>query len=561
MNRPASALREQPAPGGRARAVGVLVLSLLVLSPNLVLLWRSRDLPFAIGVCAQAVFLWAMAVAALRRWRWLMWASLPLLLLAPVEIFFIHTYGYPSSRHVFALVSETNAAEASEFLSGLVWLIAVGLVTVLAAWWGLWRRVPDGALVGWRWQAFALAGLFAVTIGHDLLRRVPSVPLAVRQFTWANAYPVGGLYRVAGFLRFRQQDAKARAAVERHRWNAHAPAGPMVLVVVIGESARPDHFGLGGYARDTTPRLKATDGVVFLPHLVTPWPLTRFAVPVLLTRKSATDAGVLPEKSFIAAYREAGFQTFWLANQDGLQEVSLHVPEAEFKKSFNLAVGRGDVDAVPDGAMLPDVAAALERPGDRKLLVVHTKGNHWDYHLRYPPEFARFQPDRLPDGSSGKYDPANRAVLVNAYDNAIRYTDHVLAELIGQLERHGGDAALVYVSDHGQGLYDGACTMFGHASDLEAAFRTAGLVWVSSSWRAHHPAAWSALQANGGKPWSTAQTVFHTVAGLGGLDISDPAHSLLSPSARPDPRLVNTSRGPADFDTARRDGACRLLSP
>src|SRR5690606_19427688 len=34
-----------------------------------------------------------------------------------------------------------------------------------------------------------------------------------------------------------------------------AQAKPPLLVLVVGETARADHFGLNGYARDTTPEL------------------------------------------------------------------------------------------------------------------------------------------------------------------------------------------------------------------------------------------------------------------------------------------------------------------
>lgn len=83
-------------------------------------------------------------------------------------------------------------------------------------------------------------------------------------------------------------------------------------------------------------------------------------------------AGVLPWKSLIATFREAGFETHWFANQDGLEAIALHVREAEFVWSHSLPVGGGDVDAELDGAMLPAIREALLRPASRKLIVVHT---------------------------------------------------------------------------------------------------------------------------------------------------------------------------------------------
>jgi len=78
-------------------------------------------------------------------------------------------------------------------------------------------------------------------------------------------------------------------------------------------------------------------------------------------------------------------------------------------------------------------------------------GNHGpSYYKRYPAAFERFVPACHSD------DLANcpHDDIVNAYDNALLYTDHVLASLIGTLRSHAADvdAAMLFVSDHGESL-------------------------------------------------------------------------------------------------------------
>lgn len=542
------------------RAATLGLLSALLFIPNVVLLLHARDTEFAIGVFLQSLLLWTLVVCSLGRWRLLVWVSLPLLLVVPLEAFFVYTYGYPTTRHVVALLYDTTARETLEYLSGLWGWLAASLAIVVLAW-ALLLRVEDRRLVGRRVQLAAIAGLALVSVGHDVLRSIEQVPLSVRQYTWANAFPGGIAFRVAGFAKAQWQGSAARAAISGYRWNARTSADRIDLILVIGESARPDHWGIDGYARDTTPMLSERTGVVFLPDLVTPWTLTRYSVPAILARKRPTDTAVLPEKSIIAAFREAGFETHWFANQDGLDEVSLHAAEAEFRKGYNFSTGRGDIDAQFDGAMLADVESALARPAPRKLLVIHTKGSHWEYQLRYPPEFRQFVPDHAQAGGSGKYDAANRDALVNAYDNSIRYTDWFLDSLIGMLARRDAPSALVYVSDHGQGLYDAGCDIFGHGNDLEAAFRTAGLVWLSPAFTQDRPDAHKSLVTNARSPLLTTLTIFNTVADIGGLNIADPERSLIRPQLNSQPRMVNTHRGLVDFDRAGREGVCRLVAP
>jgi lipid A ethanolaminephosphotransferase len=42
--------------------------------------------------------------------------------------------------------------------------------------------------------------------------------------------------------------------------------------------------------------------------------------------------------------------------------------------------------------------------------------------------------------------------IVNAYDNAVRYTDHLLAQTVRWLKSQPRPTAMLYVSDHGESL-------------------------------------------------------------------------------------------------------------
>ena len=70
----------------------------------------------------------------------------------------------------------------------------------------------------------------------------------------------------------------------------------------------------------------------------------------------------------------------------------------------------------------------------------------FSYHQRYPREFAHFQPDN--DVAIARQ---HRPMLVNAYDNSIRYTDYFLAQTIDYLRSlKGTSSALLYCADHGE---------------------------------------------------------------------------------------------------------------
>jgi lipid A ethanolaminephosphotransferase len=107
-----------------------------------------------------------------------------------------------------------------------------------------------------------------------------------------------------------------------------------------------------------------------------------------------------------------------------------------------------------DGALFEDFFASLGEIGRDRFTVIHTLGSHGPgYHLRYPVEFERFTP------ACREVDFARCTApeIVNAYDNTLVYTDHLLALTIDRLRALGDrvDTALIYVSDHGESLGEG----------------------------------------------------------------------------------------------------------
>lgn len=532
-------------------------LTALVMLPNILLLFVGRDFWFSFWIVLQSITLWVMLTIIVSNIRVLVILTIPFLLIIPAECYFIYTYGYPSTKFVVALLTETSWQESKQFLSGL-WLILFFSLLVMAGS-SIWliRDLQPVSLVPRRLQVIALTIFIVILTLWQVSRYQPGASLALRQFTLANSFPVGIGYRVLSYVKSHIEALKSKQLVAHHHFNASSSIPELTLILVIGESARPDHWGMNGYARNTTPKLGVRSDVHFMTNLITPWTLTTYSTPLLITRKPATYQGIFPEKSLLAAFNDAGFSTYWVANQDSLKEMALHIREAGQRRSFNFAV-RGDVDAVFDGEMLPDIGRVINDKVPKKFIVVHSKGSHWDYHLRYPPEFQIFKPDQI-DGASGKYNPSHRNTLVNGYDNSILYTDYFLNELIQQLEHTGKPSAMIYVSDHGEALYENGCKILGHGNDTDTNFHTAGIIWVSSELSASRPHLKTAISQNTKTPLSTDLTIFNTLADLGGLNLTDDKYSLLSSKLATRQRLVNTSSGVIDFDHSSREGSCELV--
>jgi lipid A ethanolaminephosphotransferase len=171
-----------------------------------------------------------------------------------------------------------------------------------------------------------------------------------------------------------------------------------------------------------------------------------------------------------------------------------------------------------DEGLLHGLDDMLRQARGTQLLVLHQLGNHGpSYFRRYPAAFARFKPECRSDDLRS----CTREQIVNAYDNALLYTDHVLAQLIRSLQARADtlDSALLYVSDHGESL--GENNLFLHglpyaiAPDLQK--QVPMVMWLSPGYAASRPVDLGCLQARAARP-AAHDHLFHTVLGL--LDVS-----------------------------------------
>lgn len=323
------------------------------------------------------------------------------------------------------------------------------------------------------------------------------------------------------------------------------PAEPRVVVVVLGESSRPDHWSLYGYPRDTTPRLRARSGLLAFRDVTAEAALTKISVPLILTRANADSLPVLErEKSIVAAYREAGYRTAWFSTQQRDQwtgAINRYSAEADSQLFFERRHDAVLLDAVEGWLGAP------EQRGRSALLVLHTQGSHFVYDDRYPAQFERY---------TGARDDKQR--LIDSYDNSILYTDFVLDALMERLEADGRAAALLYVSDHGENLRDDSRELFGHFLCNDKDIPVPMLLWFSPAFASAEAPRIAAARALLAARLSTA-AVFDTLLDLGGIVISGHAtatHSLLQASFRERSRLMAIDEHTiVDFDARYGPGA------
>lgn len=533
------------------------------------------------------VFAWIAAWALCKRPAWFHWALLPAFLALPTELYLLVYYGQGISTHHLGIIAETSPSEALEFLGGKAWLLGATLIGVLLWFGSTWAVAWRTRELDWndrsRWLVLAVlaAGSAVLAYGHKFgVAQSGKAPAAAVASGWpplpgwarlpveldllSRSWPFGLAARGVDFYKERGYLAELNRRSAAFRFGAKQAGdthGPQVVVVVLGESSRFDRWSLNGYERETNPLLAREENLVMLKDVITPVSATRLSIPVIISRKPAMQSlkDGFSEKSFLSAFREAGFKTFWISNQVSFGKfdtpVSVFAKEADDVQFLNL--GSVSDASNHDAVLLDPLRRAIADPAQKVLVVLHTLGSHWNFGHRYPKEFDRWQPSlqslEKPDYTNPRIEPQ----MNNSYDSAILYTDWFLSNVIGLLKETSLPASLLYVADHGQTLYDKSCKIAFHGHNTQFEFHVPAFVWYSSSYRERFPAKVAQLRRHQKARLST-ENMFHTLLDM--ADIRYPGErlewSFVNPALKRHKRYVD-SYGWTDYDDARMRGDCR----
>ncbi|KGF78341.1 hypothetical protein IA69_30910 [Massilia sp. JS1662] len=559
---------------------------------------------------------WLGVWGVFKRPAYFHWLLLPAFLALPVELYLYAFYGQGISTHHLGIIAETSPAEAMEFLGSKVWLLAGVFVGVLAwfvtSWIAAWRtRDLDWADVS-RPVVLGVLAVVALVFAYGLKYGVAPPPLAstgpaaatVRLVkaadsadaaseetaaprpssiphpaslpplahwmklpfdldAFAHSWPFGLAARGVDFYKERVYLADLNRRSAAFRFNARLAEpndDPQVIVMVIGESSRYDRWSLNGYDRDTNPLLSQEANLVVLRDVITSVSATRLSVPIIISRKPATQSlkDGFSEKSFLTAFKEAGYKTFWLSNQISFGKfdtpVSVFAKEADVVDFLNL--GGFTDNSNYDEILFGPLKHAVADPAPKKLIVLHTLGSHWNYSHRYPKQFDKWLPSLYGIDKPVYTDIRIKDKLNNSYDSSILYTDWFLDHVIGTLKEADKPAAMLYVADHGQTLYDNSCRLAFHGHNTQYEFHVPAFAWYSDAYAERFPDKVTQLRRHRKAKLAT-ENMFHTLLDLGDVRYPDERleWSFVNAAFKQHKRYVD-SYGWTDYDNATIKGDC-----
>ena len=425
-------------------------------------------------------------------------------------VYFIITYSAIINATTIENVFNTRYSEASGFFSWSLWMF-IAVFGVLPALYCLMQPVVIGK-----------AKKLGIYCGSSLAIILLVASLNISQTLWISQHDteLGGLLQpwsyVVNTCRVISSYQDEQAEEIKLPDGTITDHEKTVVVLVIGESARKANFQLYGYQRDTNPLLSKQEGLKVYQATACATYTTAGTKAILEPKDSGDLYELLPNYAF-----RTGVDVSWRTSNWG--EPPIHIDEYLTDTDLSdLYQGRSkDYDDILYYGLRERIESSKK---DKVLIILHTSTSHGPkYADKYPKQFEVYKPvaKNIEEGEK------NIGMLINAYDNTIRYTDFLLNSLINTLrEMKDWHSAMIFISDHGESL--GENKMFMHGLPMKLApkvqYEIPFLVWTSDGFRTYKQTSSSQDAPEGELPAVLEQHyVFHSVLNL--LSIQSPAYN------------------------------------
>lgn len=391
---------------------------------------------------------------------------LSILLLSGVLAYFTRHLGVVFDlemiRNVTETVRDANAQEGLELLSwSMLWSVLA--TTALPAALVLWVRIDYGTVWVDAGRRLVWASGMVLVVLTLVMFNFRYITYVSRENSDLEAYltPFYSIKTTAQLVaRAREAQAFEFTQLGDDVMALPSENGRTVGIMVVGETARRGNFSLNGYARQTNPELMARSVMNFR-NVTSCGTSTAFSVPCMfsfLGQDTYTPEKAEQQSNVLDVLQKAGVKTVWVDSNSSCKGVCRRIENTNLLSDVDSSNPLFVDGAWHDEILLDNVDQYLNGTTDDVLLVLHSMGSHGPaYYRRYPEEFARFAPycdSKAPQNCTEEE-------IVNAYDNTILYTDHVLASLIDRLDARNDNSFLFYASDHGESLGENGVFLHG----------------------------------------------------------------------------------------------------
>lgn len=264
---------------------------------------------------------------------------------------------------------------------------------------------------------------------------------------------------------------------------------PSTIILVIGESASRDYMKAINteYQYDTTPWLtsnKSSRNFLIISNAYSTVPNTVLSLSRALTEFNQYDDGNFNQScSIVDIAQKAGYNVHWYSNQGHIGAADTAVTLVAETSNVSKWTKQGLNKIQYDESLLSYLDDV--DPTKNNFVVLHLKGNHFNFLNRFPESFTKF-------GTPGKYD------LELNYANSIAYTDYVLQQIYEYAKDKLNLQSMVYFSDHATIPDKRRSPNFQGFGAVRIPF----FAYFSDEYIEKNPEVYNALKANKDKYWT-----------------------------------------------------------
>ncbi|MGI4843705.1 MAG: phosphoethanolamine transferase [Janthinobacterium lividum] len=479
----------------------------------------AADAGFAIAILMLLIWLHA-AVLLIVPSRTIMRATTCALIIAgAICAFFADTYKIQIDRDMVRNVAQTDLTEAMGLLSPrfIIYLLLLGAAPV----W-LLTRVRLAEVSTKRFLAQRFAGIFLGAI----IVAVGIMPYSGQFATFLRTHkPLrylinpGNAFHATWRYIHHETSLSKKPLIDVDgvitRSSSVAENKPLLVVLVVGETARATNFQFLGHKDATTPLLGKREELYRFSNVSSCGTSTAISLPCIfsgLGRKDFDVGASVERTNLLDTLNKAGVMVEWRDNNTGCKGICERVPNVQFKPETDSALC--EQDYCYDEILLSNLRESISANKKDQLRVLHQIGSHGPaYWRRYPSQFERFAPTcRTNDLSK-----CTKEEIHNTYDNTIVYTDYVLDRTISMLENLSEqyDTALLYISDHGESL--GERGIYLHGAPYRFAPKDQKhvpmILWLSSGFQQRSLLSSACMRGMQNQPLSH-DNIYHTILGM-----------------------------------------------
>lgn len=378
----------------------------------------------------------------------------------------------------------------------IVWLVSVSIIPLVLIWsnrcrYTLMRQIRTP---GMRWRSVAvvlLAGLMVwapirlLSMQQRSVERETGIDLPSYGGVVANSYLPSNWLSALGLYAWAQVDESSdhkslMNPAKKFTYVEPKNLDDTYVVFIIGETTRWDHMGIFGYERNTTPRLAQEKNLAAFRGYSCDT-ATKLSLRCMFVREGGAEENpqrTLKEQNVFSVLGQLGFKTDLYAMQSEMWFYSNTMAENIAYREQIGAEPRNRGKNVDDMLLITEMQQSLQPNDDdgKRLIILHTKGSHFNYTQRYTRDYAQWKPECV-NVDSG----CSKAEMINSFDNSVTYVDHFITKVFDQLRDK--KAIVFYAADHGESINEREHL---HGTPRKMAppeqFRVPMLVWMSDKY-------------------------------------------------------------------------------